>query len=136
MPVQMETGEKVADRFRPDTALESEQIERGHHQALEPSSAVIGFPKPRLGFDTAAIDGLPQAMHIALGKSGLLGNPLNTLTTVIPNKLENSNTFVPKSHISQLSEGVLNSAMNSILQSTWLISRCPALRGYSVNGQQ
>src|SRR5437870_13773747 len=113
-----QTTEKLADRFGPNAACEAEGIERRHHQADEPTAAGFRFPPPGLRVGIATFPRLLETMHTAFGKPRLLGNPSNTLLTVVTKTLENLQTFGPYSHVGLSSEGWLNSWWNSVLQRT------------------
>jgi hypothetical protein len=118
MPLKMQTSEKLAYRFHPHAALQAKDIERGHHQAGEPTPTFLGFPQLRLRLAVSARHCLAKTMHTALGEAGLLGYSSNTLLAVITKTLENEKAFVPKFHVGLFSEGLLNSCRNSVPQST------------------
>src|SRR2546426_314104 len=122
--------EKLAERFEAHTALETEGIEGCRQQTREPTSAVLGFPQPRLRIAGSAFDGLFQTMHTALGNPRLTGQLSYTLVGVITKTLENPQAFGPKSHVGLFSEGCLNSWWNSVPQRTRPTPNCPALSGY------
>jgi hypothetical protein len=53
----------------------------------------------------AALYGLGEPMHAAFGQTGLLRNAAYALGGVRTKTVENLSTFVPKSHVGQLSAG-------------------------------
>src|SRR5205823_8379720 len=71
--------EKLADRFEARTALETEHREGCRQQTREPTSAVLGFPPPRLWRAVSACDGLCKTMPTALGNPRLTGQVSYTL---------------------------------------------------------
>src|SRR6516162_11613495 len=95
----MQMHDKLADRFATHAALETKDIEGGHQQTREPTSAVFGFPQPRFRVAVSAFHGLCETMHTALGKAGLLSNAAHALLAVVTKTLENPQAFVPKSHV-------------------------------------
>jgi hypothetical protein len=109
MRLQAKTGEKLADRFRPNPSLEAETKEGGHDQAQEPSAAFFRFPQPRLGMTVSAFHRLEVTMHAAFRKTSALGKASNALLTVCPNRVDNLKTFGPKSHVGRSSDGWLKS---------------------------
>ena len=64
------------------------------------------------------LHGLLETMHAAFCQTGLLGELANALGALVTKTLENEETFGPKSHVGQLSEGWLNSCRNSAPQRT------------------
>src|SRR5258708_4432899 len=108
--------EKLADRFEAHAALETEGIEGRHHQTREPTSAVLGFPQPRLRVAVSACHGLFETMHTALGNPRLTGKLARALRHIVTKRVENQQTFRPKSHVvGPLSYGWLKSRGTSAL---------------------
>ena|SRR6516164_6750183 len=105
----MQAGKKLADRFHPSPALESKDIECGHHQARSPAPAVFGFPQPRLGMAMTALHGLLETMRTALGQPRLLGKMAHALCAHFTKRLENPQTF---RHCSEDSEAAIDRASN------------------------
>jgi hypothetical protein len=95
----METSEKRAHRVHPHAALEAEGLERGDHEARQPTAALCGFPQPGLWMNVPPLHGLRKTMHTALGQPSLLGNASHALCPVVTKTLENPQAFVPKSHV-------------------------------------
>jgi hypothetical protein len=54
---------------------------------------------------TSSRHGLLETMHTAFGQACLLGQTPHTLLAMSTKTLANLKTFVPKSHVGQLSEG-------------------------------
>src|SRR6266853_541130 len=90
---------------RSHAALEAKVIKDRDHQADEPPVALFGFPKPRLRMAISAVHRPSQAMHAALGESGLTGDLTNTRHSVVPKGVENQAAFRPKSHGGRSSDG-------------------------------
>src|SRR6266542_3394595 len=128
--LQVQTTEKLAERFGPNTALEAESIERRHHEADEPTAACFRFPPPGLRVGISALHRLFETMHTALGDPGLMGHLTDALLGVVTKSIENQQTFGPKSHVGLSSEGRLNSWSNSAPQRTGPTPNCPALGAF------
>src|SRR6266704_3947630 len=103
--LETQMREKLADRFEAHAALEPEDIKGCHYQTREPTSALLGFPQPRLRVVPTACDGPCETMHTALRKPRLLGNAADTLRAVVTKTLANAKAFGPKSHVGLSSEG-------------------------------
>src|SRR4029453_14290971 len=117
----------------PHATLEAEGIERGHHQADEPTAAFCRFPPPGLWVVISAFHRLYETMHTALGEPGLLCNLSDALLGIVTKSIENQKTFSPKSHVGLSSEGSLNFWSNSAPQRTGPIPNCPALGDFPKN---
>src|SRR4030095_4781478 len=98
MLLQVETAEKLAERFGPHTAFEAKHKEGDHDQADEPVSACLRFPKRRLRVAVSAVDRLEVTMHAAFGKSSVLRKAPDALFAVLTNRVENDNALGPQSH--------------------------------------
>src|SRR5262245_26592294 len=72
MCLQMETAEKLAERFGPNASFEAKHEQSGHDQSEKPVAAYLCFPQRRLGVAGAASNRLEVPMHTAFGKSGSL----------------------------------------------------------------
>jgi hypothetical protein len=99
MRLQAKTAEKLAERFRSNTAFETKSKQGGDHQTQEPTVACFRFPQPRLWMAIAPLHGLLETMHTAFGKPCLLGKTSNTLGGGITKTVDNAKAFVPKSHV-------------------------------------
>jgi len=105
MRLQVQTTEKLADRFGPNAAREAEGRERRHHETEEPTAAFLRFPPPGLRVGISALHRLFETMHPALGEPGLMGNMSDALRGVITKRVENEKTFGPQSPVGLFSEG-------------------------------
>ena len=85
----MQTSEKLAHRVQPHSALESESVECGDHQACQPLPAIFGFPEPRLWVAVAALYSLRETMYAALGETGLQGKASHALGGIVTKTVEN-----------------------------------------------
>src|SRR5918992_1754348 len=129
MCLQMETAEKLAERFGPNASFEAKHEQSGHDQSDKPVAAYLCFPQRRLGVAVAAMNRLEVTMHPAFGKSGSLCKAPDALLPVFTNRVEKENAFGPQSHsVGPCSEGWLKSWLKSALQSTRSTANCPALR--------
>src|SRR5215475_3080035 len=118
MGLQMETAEKLAERFGPHAAFEAKHKEGGHDQADEPGAAGLRFPQRRLRVAIAAVHRLEVTMHAAFGKTRARRQVPYALLAVFTNRVENDNTLGPQSHrVGPCSEGWLTSRKLA-LQST------------------
>src|SRR4030095_17043524 len=130
MLLQVETAEKLAERFGPHAAFEAKHKEGDHDQADAPVSASLRFPQRRLRVAGAAVARLEVTMRAAFGKSSLLRKAPDALLPVFTNRVENENAFGPQSHsVGPYSVGWLKSWRNSAFQSTRSTTGCPALSG-------
>ena len=68
----MQTHQKLADRFHPDTAFERKRIERGHDETDEPLTAFWRFPGYPLKAGHSVTQGL-QAFEAGAAGDGLSG---------------------------------------------------------------
>src|SRR5437870_11544030 len=99
-----QTSKELAHRVHAHAALETKRIERGHHPTDSPTAACLRLPQPRLWMAASPCESLLETMHTAFGEPCLVGNPSHTLRAVVTKKVENSQAFSPKSHVSRFSE--------------------------------
>jgi hypothetical protein len=104
MRLQAQTAEKLAERFRPNTALETERKKGGDPQTQEPTVAFFRFPPPRLWVAVSAFHRLFETMHTALGEPGLMSHVSDALRGVVIKSVDNAKTFGPKFHVGLSSE--------------------------------
>src|SRR5919109_5046715 len=131
MPLQAETGEKLAEGLGSYPSFEAEHQQGSHDQTDEPGAACWRFPQRRLRVAISAVDGLKLAMHAAFGKPSAIRQAPDTLFAVFTNRVENDNALAPQSHgVGPCSEGWLKSWKKSALQSTRSTTGCPALGAY------
>src|SRR5215471_14576573 len=117
MGLQMETAEKLAERFGPHAAFEAKHKEGGHDEADEPGAAGLRFPQRRLRVAVAVVDCLEVTMHAAFGKSGLLRKTPDALRAIFTHRVENANALGPQSHgVGPCSEGWLKSWLKSVFR--------------------
>ena len=116
--VEMQPRKKLAHGLTADPALEPKRIQSRDDQTRQPLTPVFGFPQPGFGMAVAALHGLLQAVHTALGQARLVRKLPYALGSILTQTLDNSQAFIPKSHVGQSSDDVLNSWRNSAPQRT------------------
>src|SRR5262245_61036854 len=95
----MQVGEKRAERVQPHAPLQAKGIERGNNQARLPPVALCSCPQPGLRMDVPMPHSLLETMCPALGHSRVLSTVAHTLRACLTKRVENPNTFLPKSHV-------------------------------------
>src|SRR5438046_10668733 len=98
MRLQMETTEKLAQRFGPHAAFEAKHKEGGDDQADEPSSAYRRFPQRRFRVAISALARLEVTMHAAFGQASVCRKTPDALLPVFTNRVEKEHAFGPQSH--------------------------------------
>jgi hypothetical protein len=109
MGLKAKAAEKRAEAVGSHAALETKNLESGHHQAKEPTVTFLGFPKPRLVMTVPTIPRLLKPMPTAFRQPSLMGKMSNALLAIFTHRVENLTIFRPKSHGGQSSARWLKS---------------------------